>query len=425
MTYVASSALYAETDGIVDRETSVLSDADRRHSRDTTQIKIAFMHDWIVTYSGAEKVLSEMLKEFPNADLFALLDFSKGRFTPNFLGKTFRTSFLQRFQLVPKIYRHLFPLMKIAVEQFDLSAYDLVISNSHAVAKGLITGPDQLHISYCYTPMRYAWDFQHQYLREQRLVGKPTGILARILLHNARIWDVRTANGVDHFITCSQYIGRRIQKVYRREAAVIYPGVDTEYFKIGAEKQDFYLTSSRMVPYKRIPLIVEAFKQMPDKHLVVIGAGPQYQEVLEKAGANVTVLGFKEDDILRQYMQTAKAFIFAAEEDFGITPIEAQACGTPVLAFGRGAAAETVIDCVTGLHFWRQTAEAICDVVRRFEASRLVFDRQIIREHALRFSNARFRSEFGAAVRASWKAHCEKAFHQNGEERSFEAEPVS
>ncbi len=368
-------------------------------------MRIAFVHEWLVTYAGSEKVLSEMLKDFPQADLFCLVDFSKGRFKHHFMGKSFKTSFLQRFKALSSIYRYFFPLMMIAVEQFDLSAYDLIISNSHAVAKGVITGPDQLHICYCYTPMRYAWDLQHQYLREQHFDGKPRGLVARALLHKARMWDTRTANSVDYFIACSKYIGRRIWKVYRRESDVIYPGVDTNYFQIGGAKGDYYFTSSRMVPYKKIPLIVEAFRHMPHKKLVVIGDGPQYKDALKKAGPNVSVLGYQPDDVLLKHMQEAKAFIFAAEEDFGITPLEAQACGTPVLAFGRGGASETVVDGVTGFHFWEQTTDAICKAVSKFENSTVQFDPATIRQHAERFSIARFRTEFKELVMAKWLAH--------------------
>jgi glycosyltransferase involved in cell wall biosynthesis len=369
-------------------------------------MRIAIVHEWLVTYAGSEKVLSEMLKDFPDADLFCLVDFSKGQYRDRFFGKTFQTSFLQKLRPFAKIYRYFFPLMMMAVEQFDLSKYDLIISNSHAVAKGVITGPDQLHISYCYTPMRYAWDLQNQYLREQKFDGKPSGVLARFLLHKARIWDVRTAHGVDHFIACSKYIGRRIAKVYKRSSDVIYPGVDTDYFQIGTSKEDYYFTSSRMVPYKKIPLIIEAFKHMPDKKLVVIGDGPQYKEAQSKAGKNVSVLGYQDDKVLLKHMQSAKAFIFLAEEDFGITPLEAQSCGTPVLAFGKGGASETVIDGVTGLHFWSQTVEAICDVVDRFEKSTITFDPQTIRRHAETFSIQRFRTEFRAKVWELWEAHC-------------------
>jgi len=379
-------------------------------------MRIAFVHEWLVTYAGSEKVLSEMLKDFPEADLFCLVDFSEGRFKQHFMGKTFRTSFLQRFRALSGIYRYFFPLMTIAVEQFDLSSYDLIISNSHAVAKGVITGPDQLHICYCYTPMRYAWDLQHQYLKEQHFDGRPSGMIARMLLHRARIWDTRTANGVDHFIACSKYIGRRIWKAYRRNSDVIYPGVDTDYFQIGGAKGDYYFTSSRMVPYKKMPLIVEAFRQMPDKKLVVIGDGPQYRDALKKAGPNVSILGYQPNDVLLKHMQEAKAFIFAAEEDFGITPLEAQACGTPVLAFGKGGAMETVVDGVTGLHFWDQTTASICDAVQRFESSPIKFDPLAIRKHAERFSIPRFRQEFRDLVTAQWEAHSRS--RKSGQERT-------
>ncbi len=368
-------------------------------------IRTAFVHEWLVTYAGSEKVLSEMLKELPNADIFCLVDFSNGRFRDKFFGKMFQTSMLQKFRLLPKMYRYLFPLMPISIEQFDLSGYDLIISNSHAVAKGVITGPDQLHVSYCYTPMRYAWDLQHQYLREQRLNRGSRGLFARLSFHIARMWDIRTSNGVDHFIACSNYISRRIWKAYRRTSHVIYPGVDTEYFQLGSEKADYYFTSSRLVPYKKVGLIVEAFKRMPNRKLVVIGDGPQYKEVLRNAGENVLVLGFQNDEVLLNHMQSAKAFIFAAEEDFGITPLEAQACGTPVLAFGRGGASETVIDGVTGLHFWSQSVEAICDVVDRFESIAADFDAPTIRKHAEKFSIERFRAEFKECIDGLWQAH--------------------
>jgi len=368
-------------------------------------IRVAFVHEWLVTYAGSEKVLSEMLKEFPDADIFCLVDFSNGRFREKFLGKVFQTSVLQNFRLLPKVYRYLFPLMPISIEQLDLSGYDLIISNSHAVAKGVITGPDQLHISYCYTPMRYAWDLQHQYLREQRLNRGVRGWLARLSFHIARIWDIRTSTGVDHFIACSSYIARRIWKAYRRTSEVIYPGVDTEYFQIGSEKADYYFTSSRLVPYKKVGLIVEAFQRMPNRKLVVIGDGPQYKEVRRNAGENVLVLGFQNDEVLLKHMQSAKAFIFAAEEDFGITPLEAQACGTPVLAFGRGGASETVLDGVTGLHFWSQSVEAICDVVERFESMAADFDALTIRKHAEKFSIERFRMEFRGCIDGLWHAY--------------------
>jgi glycosyltransferase involved in cell wall biosynthesis len=345
-----------------------------------------------------------MLSEYPDADLFCLVDFLSEKDRAGLAGKHPKTSFLQRVPFARRIYKNLLPLMPLAVEQLDLSTYDVVISNSHAVAKGVITGPDQLHICYCYTPMRYAWDLQHQYLAEARLKGL-RGAAARWLLNRMRIWDVRTASGVDHFIACSKYISRRINKAYRRDATVIYPNVAVNDFSIGEKKGDFYLTASRMVPYKKMRLIVEAFARMPDRKLIVIGDGPQFQEAKSVATSNVTLLGYQPLEVLRRHLQEAKAFIFAAEEDFGIAPLEASACGTPVLAFAKGGASETVVHGVTGLHFHEQSAEAICEVVDRFETMKTKFDPQRLRAHAQQFSTAQFRGKFRSFVDSAWAAH--------------------
>jgi glycosyltransferase involved in cell wall biosynthesis len=364
-------------------------------------VKIAIVHEWLTTYAGSEKVLQAMLSEYPQADLFCLIDFLPKADRGWLAGRVPRTSFLQKLPGSRRIYRYLLPLMPFAVEQFDLSDYDVVISNSHAVAKGVITGPDQLHICYCYTPMRYAWDLQNQYLEEAKFNGLRNW-LARWSLHKMRIWDYRTACGVDHFISCSKYISRRLYKAYRRDSTVIYPNVEVDDFEIGHDRQDYYVTSSRMVPYKKIGLIVEAFARMPDRKLVVIGTGPQFKHIKQIATPNVTLMGYQPLAVLRQHLKSARAFIFAAEEDFGIAPIEAQACGTPVLAFGRGGASETTLDGITGLHFHEQTTTAICDAVERFETMGGRFDPAQIRAHALRYSTARFRDEFARFVEAKW-----------------------
>lgn len=293
-------------------------------------MKVAVIHDWLVTYGGAERVLAQLLQLWPEADVYSIVDFFPENQRHLLLNKPVNTSFIQKMPLAKKHYRHYLPLMPLAVEQFDLSAYDVVISSSHAVAKGVLTGPDQLHICYCYTPMRYAWDLQHQYLQQSGLQRGIKSMLTRYMLHKMRLWDMRTANGVDEFIAISHYISRRIHKVYRRESTVIYPNVDTESF-IPIEvknKDDFYLTASRMVPYKKIDLIVEAFNGMPDKQLVVIGDGPDMEKIRRIAQKNTLLLGYQEQDVLLSYMQRARAFVFASEEDFGIVPVEAQACGT-------------------------------------------------------------------------------------------------
>jgi len=285
--------------------------------------------------------------------------------------------------------------MPIAIEQLDMSGYDLVISSSHAVAKGVLTGPDQRHICYCHTPVRYAWDMQHEYLRQSGLTRGLKGVLARATLHYIRQWDVRTANGVDEFIANSEYVARRIKKVYGRHAQVIHPPVDIDAFPVCHEKEDFYLAASRLVPYKRIDLIVEAFASIPDKRLIVIGDGPEMPKLRRLAGSNVTLLGYQGDKVLLDHFQRARAFIFAAEEDFGIIPVEAQACGTPVIAYAKGGALETVVglenskpDSATGVLFYSQTATAIKDAIRRFES--VTISPQTCRNWAERFATPQF-----------------------------------
>jgi glycosyltransferase involved in cell wall biosynthesis len=294
--------------------------------------------------------------------------------------------------------------MPLAIEKFDLSGYDLVISSSHAVAKGVLTGPEQLHISYVHSPMRYAWDLQHQYLAEAGLGNGLRGWAARWILHRIRLWDDRTANGVDAFIANSHHIARRIWKVYRRSAQVIYPPVDVEHFSERGAKEPFYLAASRMVPYKRMGLVVDAFAAMPGRRLVVAGDGPELRKIQAKArgAANIELVGFLRTEVLRDYLARAQALIFAAEEDFGILPVEAQACGTPVIAYGRGGCRETVVEGVTGLFFDAQTPDAVMDAVERFESCRNRFDPAVIRHHAERFSTDRFRNEFSTFVRQTW-----------------------
>ena len=361
-------------------------------------MKTAIVHDWLVTYGGADRVLEQILACFPEADLFSLVDFLPANQRGFILDKQVHTSFFQRLPFARQAFRKYFPLMPLAVEQFDLSPYDLVISSSHSVAKGVITGPDQVHICYCHSPMRYVWDFQHQYLREAKLDKGAIGWFTRWLLHKGRMWDLRTANGVDEFVANSHYIARRIWKIYRREATVIYPPVDTGPLFMGADKDDFYLAVSRLVPYKRVNLVVEAFNRMPDKKLAVIGDGAQLKDIKATAGKNVMMLGFQTSDVVYDYMRRARGFVFAAEEDFGICVVEAQACGTPVIAFGKGGVLESVHDLSakepTGIFFTEQTPEAIIDAVRLFEAKRKQFDAGACRRSAERFSRERFRREF-------------------------------
>lgn len=305
-------------------------------------MKVAIVCEWLTTYAGTERVTEQILNVFPNADLFAVVDFLPSDERACIKNKKVTTTFIQHMPRAKKKYRSYLPVMPIAIEQLDLSSYDLIISNSHCVAKGVITGPDQIHLSYVESPIRYAWDLQHQYLRESGLNHGIKGKIAKVILHYMRIWDTRTSNGVDYFIGNSHFIAKRIWKCYRRRADVIYPPVDVNDFTFCGIKENFYVTVSRMVPYKKMDLIVEAFTAMHDKKLVVIGTGPDFDKIKEKAGPNVQLLGFQPFEILQKHLQRAKAFVFAAEEDFGIAPVEAQACGTPVIAYGKGGALETI-----------------------------------------------------------------------------------
>ena len=369
-------------------------------------MKVAVVHEWLVTYAGSERVLEQILACFPDADVYCVLDFLPENERGFLGGKRVQSTFIQRLPFARRHYRVYLPLMTLAIEQLDLSGYDLVISNSHAVAKGVLVGPDQMHICLCHSPIRYAWDLQHQYLNGGSLTEGLKGWVARWMLHKLRIWDVRAAAGVDKFIAISHFIARRIDKTYRRDSVVIYPPVDVAAFVEGKHKEDFYLTASRIVPYKQIPLIIEAFAMLPDKRLVVIGDGPELEKCRKIATSNVQVLGWQPFEQLRDYMQRAAAFIFAAEEDFGIAPLEAQACGTPVIAYGKGAALETIrppqMDRPTGLFFEEQSPRAIAEAVRSFEKQRQRFAPAACRENALRFSAERFRAEFQRFVTQSW-----------------------
>ncbi len=356
-----------------------------------SSLKTAIIHDWLSSYAGSERVVESFTNLWPDADVFTLFNFLNEEEQKIILKEKIpNTSFIQNLPFARKSYRKYLPLFPYAIEQFDITGYDLIISSSHAVAKGIITSPGQLHICYCHTPIRYAWDLTFQYLKESGMEKGLTGLVTRSILHYIRMWDVSSANRVDHFIANSEHIARRINKVYRREAEVIYPPVDTDKFECFEYKENYYLTASRFVPYKKIGLIVEAFSKMPDKKLLVIGAGPDEEKIKKKAGFNIEFLGYQKPDQMKIHMQKAKAFVFAAEEDFGIVPIEALSCGTPVIAFNKGGTAETIQDGVTGIHFSIQTTEAIQNAVVRFENTQNSFDPAILSEYAKRFDRSIF-----------------------------------
>jgi glycosyltransferase involved in cell wall biosynthesis len=360
-------------------------------------MRIAIVHDWLKVYSGAESTLSAMLEVFPQADLFSLVDFLPSQYRKKILDKKVKTSFIQKLPFAKKMYRHYLPLMPIAVEQFDMSSYDLVISSTHAVAKGVVVGPGQLHICMCYSPIRYAWDLSHQYLRESGLKKGLKGILAKFMLHKIRIWDARTANGVDEFIAISHFIKQRINKIYRRDSTVIYPPVNIDDFTLCEYKEDYYVTVSRFVPYKKIDMIVKAFALMPEKKLIVIGDGPDFKKVDSIKSANVQLMGYLPLNILREKIQKAKAFIFAAIEDFGIAPLEAQACGTPVIGYAKGGLLETITS-ETGMFFYDQTPQSIAETIKEFEKKSHEFSPKKCRENALRFSHENFKIKFNDFV---------------------------
>ena len=366
-------------------------------------MKKALIHDWFSTYAGAEKCVESFTDIWDDFEIYSLIDFLSDADRDKILkGKRAHTTFMQKLPFAKGKYRNYLPLFPLAIEQFDLSGYDVVLSSSHAVAKGALTHSNQLHIAYVHTPIRYAWDLYHQYLRESGLDRGLKGVLAKYFLHKIRLWDASTANRVDHYVANSRYIARRIKKIYGKPSDVIYPPVDVDKFTLREAKEEFYLTASRMVPYKKIDLIVEAFSQT-DKKLLVIGDGPDMAKIKSKAGKNVELLGFASDETMADLMGRAKAFVFAAEEDFGITPVEAQACGTPVICFGRGGARETVRDGESGLYFMEQNAKELLAAVAKFEQNYDKFEPVKIRENSLKFSRARFETEIKSYVEKKYE----------------------
>lgn len=357
-------------------------------------MKTALVHDWLIARGGAEKVLQEIWELFPSP-VYTLV--KKGEWFPEV-----HTSFIQKLPFSTSAYRNYLPLFPRAIEQFDLSSYDLILSDSHAVAKGVRTHHNQLHICYCHTPMRYAWDLYKEYLEPLSPHKKLVAILA---LHGLKKWDLATTQRVDHFIANSHFIAERIQRVYGRAAEVIYPPVDVEKIPFSKTKEDFYLTAARLVSYKRIDLLVDAFAEFPKKRLLVIGEGPEMKELKRRAPSNVEFLGQVTDQTLYDLLGKAKAFLFAALEDFGILPVESQAAGTPVIAFGRGGALETVLEGKTGLFFMEQNSKSVVQAIKFFEKK--TFDYEIIRHHAMCFNRKRFHKEYQSFVLKKWEQFSE------------------
>ncbi|NJN29868.1 MAG: glycosyltransferase family 4 protein [Synechococcales cyanobacterium RM1_1_8] len=367
----------------------------------------ALVHEWLTPQAtgGSELVVEAILGQI-EADLYALIDFESTNPESYLYGRQIGTTFLQHFPGARNGIQKYLPFLPLAIEQLDLRQYDVLISSSHAVAKGVLAAPHQLHLCYCHTPMRYAWDLTFDYLARSRLGHGLPGIATRYLLHRLRLWDVLSAHRVDYFVANSHHTARRIWRCYRREAAVIYPPVNVDRFELQTSKKDFYLVVARLVSYKQVPLIVQAFNQLR-LPLVVIGSGPELGEIEAIAQDHIQILGNQPNAVVERYMAEAKALVYAACEDFGITLVEAQACGTPVIAYGAGGAAETVKDlglhgeAATGLLFPEQTVASLVEAVGRFEMARSQLNPETIRHHAEGFSQAVFAQRFSDYLR-----HC-------------------
>ncbi len=360
-----------------------------------------------------------MIEVFPQSDLYSLIDFIPEENRDFLKEKLVETSFIQSLPFAKRLYRYYLPFAPLAIEQFDLSKHDVVISSNYAVAKGALTRADQLHISYVHSPIRYAWDLHHDYLSGNGIGSTIRNFFARPILHYMRLYDVCTAPRVDVFIANSKHVARRIWKTYRRRAHVVYPPVDLQRFSLQYEKQDYFLTMSRLVSYKRIDLIVRAFNEMPEKELIVIGDGPEHDAIKKLAGPNVTMLGYQPDEAVTHYMQDARAFVFAAEEDFGIVPVEAQACGTPVIAYGRGGTTETVVDGKTGVFFDEQNVESLKKGIRRFEEVRPQLNPEEIREQAEQFDISSFRKSFSHVVETAYTNFLDRTEGEKSSESVF------
>lgn len=359
-------------------------------------MKVAIVHEWLDTFAGSERVVEQFLACWPQADLFVVCDFMPESARGFLDGRRPRTTFVQRLPFARTRFRWYLGLMPLAIEQFDLSEYDLVVSSSHAVAKGVLTGPGQLHVSYVHSPMRYAWDLQHEYLRHSGMDRGLKSAVVRLMLHRLRAWDQSSASRVDLVVANSNYIAERIFKAWGRDSIVVHPPVDVDGFAMRQDKEEYFLVASRMTPYKRVELVAQAFRHMPDRRLVIVGGGPCEAQVRAAAGdaSNIELRGHVRQDELVRLMQGARACLHAAEEDFGIALVEAQACGTPLIALGRGGARDIVRPPPganpTGVLFPAQTAASIVEAMGVFDAHRQTITPEACRRNAMRFTRERF-----------------------------------
>lgn len=356
-------------------------------------MKTALSHDWLNGMRGGEKCLEAIGELYPDAVIHTLFH-QKGKLSPGIARHEIRTSPVQGFPGVFGRYRYYLPFFPAAVETFDLRGYDLVVSTSHCVAKGIRRVKPGVHVCYCFTPMRYAWGFFDEYF------GKKSGAaraVIRFFMARLRDWDRRTSDRVDRFIAISQHVRERILRHYGRDAEVIYPPADTIFYTPSPEtpREDFYLVVSALVPYKRVDLAVRALGKL-GRRLVVIGDGPELEALKRIARPGTTFLGWQSDESIRDHYRRARALVFPGEEDFGIVPVEAQACGLPVVAYGRGGALETVLRRETGLFFAELTEEALCGTIEEFERTK--FLPELARRNAERFSRDRFKTQIRAAI---------------------------
>ncbi|MFT7553587.1 MAG: glycosyltransferase involved in cell wall biosynthesis [Rhodothermales bacterium] len=375
------------------------SSMSRTGRKDLSSLRVAVVHDWLPVAAGAELVLEQILAVFPQADVFTLLNYLEGKDAQFLEGHSVSTSFIERLPGARTRYRYYLPLAPLAIEQFDLREYDLVISSSYVVAKGALTGPDQLHVSYIHSPIRYAWDEYFSNLDALADRGVIVRGLLRLVLHYMRLYDGATASRPDALLANSAFVARRIRKYWGREAQVLYPPVAVPDARPRVPG-DYFVTASRLVPYKRVDVLVQAFAQLPDERLIVLGDGPELRKLRGLSTRNVEFMGHVSREELLGKVAGAKAFLFAAREDFGIAPVEAQALGTPVIAYGRGGVTETVVEGRTGMFFESQTPGAVAAAVSEFEESD--FDRTVIAEHGRRYGAARFRNALLTYIEGRW-----------------------
>ena len=368
-----------------------------RAAENLERLRIAIVHYWFTGYGGGERVIEAFAEMFPQADFYALVA-GRRSIPPALRGRRLTTSFVGRIPGTRRWYRHFLPLFPYALEQFDLSGYDLVISSESGPAKGVITPPGTCHICYCHSPMRYVWDMYHEYRKGMNPLSRAAFSLAA---HSVRQWDVTTAARVDYFVANSRHVAARVRKYYRRESTVIHPPVNTRAGYLADSTDDYYLVVSRLVPYKRVDLAIEACNRL-GRRLRIVGAGTEYQRLRRKAGPTIEFLGKLDEKSLRECYARCRAFLFPADEDFGIAPVEAQSFGRPVIAYGRGGALETVIGpdesgdlaSASGIFFHEQTVESLSEAITRFEETEKSFSPEFIRASSQRFSLERFKEEF-------------------------------